>query len=129
NGIQKLGYLPEDTTDFIFAVICEEIGLFGALLTVALYMGILFVAWQAIKQKRDSFGRMLAFGIASMIGLQAMINIAVATVSVPTKGLSFPLVSAGGSGLVITCAALGLLHSVTRHGHSQGSPEAPDPES
>jgi cell division protein FtsW len=119
NGIQKLGYLPEDTTDFIFAVICEELGLFGALLTVALYLGILYVAWGAIKQKRDSFARMLALGIASMIGLQAMINIAVATVSVPTKGLSLPLISAGGSGLVITCAALGLLYSITRFQHQE----------
>lgn len=119
NGIQKLGYLPEDTTDFIFAIICEELGLFGAILTVALYLGILYVAWQIIRQKRDSFGRMLAFGIASMICLQAVINIAVATVSVPTKGLSLPLISAGGSGLVITCAALGLLYSVTRHEHEQ----------
>jgi hypothetical protein len=62
---------------------------------------------------------MLAFGIAAMIGLQAAINIAVATVSVPTKGLSLPLVSAGGSGLVITCAALGLLYSICRHPHEQ----------
>jgi cell division protein FtsW len=116
NGIQKLGYLPEDTTDFIFAVICEELGLFGAILTIALYMGIIYVAWQVVRQRRDEFGRMLAFGIASMIGLQAAINIAVATVSVPTKGLSLPLVSAGGSGLVITCAALGLLCSTTRFG-------------
>lgn len=114
NGIQKLGYLPEDTTDFIFSVICEELGLFGAMLTIALYLGIIWVAWQVIRQKRDSFGQMLAFGVASMIGLQAAINIAVATVSVPTKGLSLPLVSAGGSGLVITCAALGLLASTTR---------------
>lgn len=124
NGIQKLGYLPEDTTDFIFAVICEELGLFGALLTVALYLGILYVAWQTIRQVKDRFGRMLAFGVASMIGLQAMINIAVATVSVPTKGLSLPLVSAGGSGLVITCAALGLLYSVMKYGHAD---EAIDP--
>ena len=51
NGIQKLGYLPEDTTDFIFAVICEELGLFGALLTIALYLGILFVAWQVVRQQ------------------------------------------------------------------------------
>src|SRR5665213_1759904 len=115
NGIQKLGYLPEDTTDFIFSVICEELGLFGAILTIALYLGIIWVAWQVIRQKRDDFGRMLAFGIASMIGLQAAINIAVATVSVPTKGLSLPLISAGGSGLVITCAALGLLCSTARH--------------
>ena len=121
NGIQKLGYLPEDTTDFIFAVICEELGLFGAMLTVALYLGVLYVSWQVIKQKRDEFGRMLAFGIGSMIGLQAAINIAVATVSVPTKGLSLPLISAGGSGLVITCAALGLLYSLTRFGPETAS--------
>ena len=122
NGIQKLGYLPEDTTDFIFSVICEELGLFGALLTIALYMGVIYIAWQAVKQKRDSFGRMLAFGIGTMIGLQAAINIAVATVSVPTKGLSLPLISAGGSGLIITCAALGLLYSVTRYDHAEEEP-------
>jgi cell division protein FtsW len=120
NGIQKLGYLPEDTTDFIFAVICEELGLFGALLTIALYMGIIYVAWQTVKQKRDDLGRMLAFGITAMLSLQAIINIAVATVSVPTKGLSLPLISAGGSGLVITCAALGLLYSVTRKNAEEG---------
>lgn len=114
NGVQKLGYLPEDTTDFIFAVICEELGLFGALLTMSLYLGIVYVAWQAIKEARDDFARLLAFGTASMLCLQASINMAVATVSVPTKGMSLPLVSAGGSGLVITCAALGLLYSVTR---------------
>ena len=114
NGIQKLGYLPEDTTDFIFAVICEELGLFGAMFTIALYLGILFVAWQSIRNRRDEFGRMLAFGIGSMVTLQAVINIAVATVTVPTKGLSLPLVSAGGSGLVITSAALGLLLSASR---------------
>jgi cell division protein FtsW len=130
NGIQKLGYLPEDTTDFIFAVVCEELGLFGALLTVALYLGIMYVAWQALKQKRDSLGRMLAFGVGSMVSLQALINIAVATVSVPTKGLSLPLVSAGGSGLIITCAALGLLYSVTRFNHPEEEqlPAPPEPE-
>jgi cell division protein FtsW len=118
NGIQKLGYLPEDTTDFIFAVICEELGLFGAMFTIAMYLGIVFVAWQIIKQKRDpqanALGPMLAFGVASMLCLQAAINMAVATVSVPTKGLSLPLVSAGGTGLVITAAALGLMYSVAR---------------
>jgi len=127
NGIQKLGYLPEDTTDFIFAVICEELGVFGAMLTVALYLGILYVAWQAIRQKRDDFGRLLAFGVGSMLGLQAIINMAVATVSVPTKGMSLPLVSAGGSGLIITCAALGLLYSVMRFEHD-GPAEETDRE-
>lgn len=114
NGIQKLGYLPEDTTDFIFAVVCEELGLFGAALTIALYLGILYVAWQVVKKQGDAFGRLLAFGVGTMLGVQAIINMAVATVSVPTKGLSLPLVSAGGSGLVITCGALGLLYGVVR---------------
>jgi cell division protein FtsW len=124
NGIQKLGYLPEDTTDFIFAVICEEMGLFGAALVIALYLGILYVVVQIIRQRRDAFGKMLALGIGAMIGLQALINIAVATVSVPTKGLSLPLVSYGGTGVIITCAALGLLYSVTRH-HHQAESETP----
>jgi len=117
NGIQKLGYLPEDTTDFIFAVICEELGLFGACLTIALYLGIMYVAFQIVNQTRDAFGRLLAFGIGAMIGTQALINIAVATVSVPTKGLSLPLISAGGTGLIITCGALGLHLSIARHRH------------
>jgi len=121
NGIQKLGYLPEDTTDFIFSVICEELGLCGALLTAALYLGLIYVAWQTMREKKDDFGRMMAFGICAMVSLQAVINIAVATVSVPTKGLSLPLISSGGSGLIITSAALGLMLSVCRHGVEEGS--------
>ncbi len=117
NGIQKMGYLPEDTTDFIYAVICEELGLFGAILTIALYLGIVYVGWRIIRQRRDDFGRLLAFGVTTMIAMQAIINIAVATVCAPTKGLSLPLVSAGGSGLIITCAALGLVYSVDRFRH------------
>jgi cell division protein FtsW len=124
NGVQKLGYLPEDTTDFIFAVICEELGLFGAILTVSLYLGLIFVVWQVVRTHKDPFARLLAFGIGTMIGLQAMINLAVATVSVPTKGLSLPLISAGGSGLVVTCGALGLLYSITRHSQEDELPLA-----
>lgn len=140
NGIQKLGYLPEDTTDFIFAIICEELGLFGAMLTIILFLGLAFVAWQTVTGTKDTqldgseltrqpdgFARLLAFGIGMMICLQAMINMAVATVSVPTKGLSLPLVSAGGSGLVITCAALGVMYSVVRIHETQAAP-TPDPE-
>ena len=114
NGVQKLGYLPEDTTDFIFAVISEELGLFGAILVVVIYLTILAVGWSAAKKAPDAFGRLLCFGVTAMLGLQASINIAVATASVPTKGMSLPLVSAGGSGLVITAAMLGLVYSVCR---------------
>lgn len=122
NGVQKLGYLPEDTTDFIFAVICEELGLFGALLTITLYLGIAFVGFQLLREKKDPFARLIVFGVTTVVCLQAMINIAVATVSVPTKGLSLPLVSAGGSGLVITAAALGLLYSVARSQEAEVDP-------
>lgn len=114
-GIQKLGYLPEDTTDFIFATICEELGLFGAALVVAFYVAILMLAWHAVRNHKHSFGRLLAFGVGMMICTQAVLNIAVATVSVPTKGMSLPLISSGGSGLIITCGALGLLGSILKH--------------
>jgi cell division protein FtsW len=130
NGVQKLGYLPEDTTDFIFAVVCEELGLFGALLTIVLFLGIGFVGWQVMKGRDttpagvavtcDPFARLLVFGVTVMVCMQAMINVAVATVSVPTKGMSLPLVSAGGSGLLITAAALGLIYSVARLQEREG---------
>ena len=120
-GVQKLGYLPEDTTDFIFSVIGEELGLFGAALTVGLYLGILTVAWRATRTG-PPFCRLLAFGVGAMVGLQAAINIAVATVSVPTKGLSLPLVSAGGSGLIVTSAALGLLLAIVRRAENAAAP-------
>lgn len=118
NGIQKLGYLPEDTTDFVFAVVCEELGFFGAMMVVLMYLGILLVAVRAIRStKLDPFGKLLAFGLTATICTQATINLAVATVSMPTKGMSLPLVSAGGTGLILTCASLGLLASVLRVRH------------
>ncbi len=126
NGIQKLGYLPEDTTDFIFSVVCEELGLFGAIFCIAMYLGIVYVGWQIIRQNRDHFGAMLAFGVSSMLSLQAAINMAVATVSVPTKGLPLPLVSAGGTGLIITAAALGLMYSVSRTDPEEAALDAPN---
>ena len=88
--------------------------MFGAILVVVIYLTILAVGWSAAKKAPDAFGRLLCFGVTAMLGLQASINIAVATASVPTKGMSLPLVSAGGSGLVITAAMLGLVYSVCR---------------
>jgi len=114
-GVQKLGYLPEDTTDFIFAVVSEELGLAGAMLVTCLYLAFIVVAWRTLRSDRhDAAGKLLMFGGATMIVTQAIINIAVATVSVPTKGLSLPLISAGGTGLLITASAVGLLVSVIR---------------
>ncbi len=123
NGVQKLGYLPEDTTDFIFSIIAEELGLFGALFAIVLFVGIMFAAWQTLKalargpeaeQPGVRFAFLLTFGISAMILVQAAINMAVATVSVPTKGLPLPFISFGGTGLICCGAAVGLLHAICR---------------
>ncbi|MEM7809249.1 MAG: putative peptidoglycan glycosyltransferase FtsW [Planctomycetota bacterium] len=114
NGVQKLGYLPEDTTDFIFAVVCEELGLFGALLVAGSYLIVITAGWCVSRRCPDPFGRLLAFGVVAALGLQATINIAVATASLPTKGIALPLVSAGGTGLVCTGFMLGLVYAVGR---------------
>jgi cell division protein FtsW len=114
NGVQKFGYLPEDTTDFIFAVICEEIGLVGAAVVVALFGCLLVCGWSIIRRSRDPFCRLLGLGIVVTTGLQALINLAVVTGLAPTKGIALPLVSAGGTGWVLTAFCLGLLVSVGR---------------
>jgi cell division protein FtsW len=113
NGVQKLGYLPEGETDFIYAVISEELGFAGAVIILVLFTGLVLAAWRAVGDLsiRPTW-RLLAFGIGTMIGVQALINVAVATVSMPTKGMSLPLVSAGGSVTVMASAMLGLLAAV-----------------
>lgn len=108
-GIQKFGYLPEDTTDFVFAIVCEELGLAGAAMVVALYLLLLWAGLRVVKDCRDTFGRLLALGVLLTVGLQALLNLAVVTVLVPTKGIALPLISAGGTGWVLTAFALGLI--------------------
>jgi len=115
-GRQKLLFLPERHSDFIFAVIGEELGLIGALVVVLLFLVIL---WRGIKialGASDEFSRLLAVGITSLISVQAMINMAVVTGLLPTKGIALPLVSYGGSSLVVTLAALGILLNISKEG-------------
>lgn len=114
NGIQKMGFLPEDNTDFIFAVICEELGSLGAGLVIVLFMLLVFAGWRVTARCDNLFGKMVAFGITSAIGLQAAINIAVVTVTVPTKGIALPFISSGGTGWIMTAAAVGVLMSIER---------------
>lgn len=111
-GIQKFGYLPEDTTDFIFAVICEELGFGGAILVVGLYLTILWVGLGIVRDCKDTFGRLMALGVLLTIGLQAALNLAVVTVVVPTKGIALPLLSSGGTGWIVTAFMLGLVASL-----------------
>ncbi|MGD2108942.1 MAG: putative peptidoglycan glycosyltransferase FtsW [Phycisphaerae bacterium] len=115
-GIQKYGYLPEGHTDFIFAVICEETGVFGACLVIALFGALLWLGLRTTLTARGRFERLLAFGLTTTMILQAVMNIAVVTVVTPTTGISLPLVSAGGSGIVTYCVAVGILAAIATRG-------------
>ena len=122
DGIQKMGYLPEDNTDFIFSLIAEELGFFGCMMVILLYVTLLFSGWQAARRSRDLFGKLIAFGCIAMIGLQAAMNIAVVTVTVPTKGIALPLISSGGTGWILTAGAIGLVMSVERVNRREATP-------
>lgn len=114
NGTQKLFYLPESHTDFIFAIVGEEIGLIGAT-AVLLVFG--FIIWKGIEiaiKLDDVFGKVLAVGITSWIGLQAFINMSVVTGLLPTKGLTLPFISYGGSSLLVNMMAIGLLLNLSK---------------
>ena len=113
-GKQKLFYLPEPHTDFIFAVTAEELGLVGALAVVTLFAIFLWRGMRASWRTEDTFGRYLAVGITSMVVLQAFINISVVLGMMPTKGIPLPLVSYGGSSLFVTLACVGVLLNITK---------------
>ncbi|MDP6312067.1 MAG: FtsW/RodA/SpoVE family cell cycle protein [Phycisphaerales bacterium] len=109
NGIQKFGYLPEDTTDFIFSIITEEFGLLGATLVVGLFIALLWAGWRIVTSQVRPERQLLALGIVAMISLQTLMNLLVVTGLAPTKGIALPLVSSGGTGWVMTAFMLGVL--------------------
>lgn len=110
------GYLPQAHNDFIFAVICEELGIVGAIAVIGLFIAFMWQCRGVLVRCISPAGRLLAFGIAMTLGLQAALNIAVVTSSVPTKGISLPLVSAGGTGAIVLGAVVGLLANLARKG-------------
>ena len=111
-GYQKLFYLPEPHTDFIFSVIGEELGLFGVLIIIGLYALIIVKGIQIAKNAGDTFGALLAVGLTSAIGLQISINMGVTLGLLPTKGLTLPFLSYGGSSLLLNMAAIGILMNI-----------------
>jgi cell division protein FtsW len=113
-GKQKLFYLPEPHTDFIFAVTAEELGLVGSLFVVTLFAIFLWRGMRASWRTEDVFGRYLAVGITGMVVLQAFINMSVVLGMMPTKGIPLPLVSYGGSSLFVTLACVGVLLNITK---------------
>ena len=119
-GMQKLRYLPEAHTDFVFAVIGEEMGLVGCLCVIALFLVLLWSGVMIARGAKDSFGYLLGAGIILSLGMQAAFNIAVVTASAPTKGIPLPLVTFGGTGLCVTMAQIGILLSIWRISQTTG---------
>jgi cell division protein FtsW len=115
SSVQKLFYLPEAHTDFLFAVLAEELGMLGVLVVILLFT---FVVWRAIaigtraEHAGHAYGAHLAYGVALLIGLQAFVNIGVNMGILPTKGLTLPLMSYGGSSLLVNSFAVGLVMRV-----------------
>lgn len=112
---QKLLFLPYGESDFIFAIIGEELGLIGCVLLMGAYAFLVYRGIRIAMRCKDRFGSLLAAGITSVIGMQAIVNIAVATSSAPTTGQTLPFISAGGTSLVIFLSAAGILLNVSRN--------------
>jgi cell division protein FtsW len=113
-GLQKLFYLPEVQTDFIFANICEELGLIGALLVVGMFVVLGYRGMRAAFLSTDPFARFLAFGLTTAILIQAFFNMSVVLALLPTKGIPLPFISSGGTSIFLTLAGMGVLLNVTR---------------
>ena len=122
NSVQKFGYLPEGTTDFIYSIICEEMGLLGAVAVLLLYVGLVWCIVQVVASRLatdsrptlDPMSRLLALGIGATVGLQAVINVVVVTGMAPTKGIALPLISRGGTGWMMTALCLGMVIAMDR---------------
>lgn len=123
SGWQKLSYLPEANTDFVFAVIGEELGLAGTLTLIILWMGVLVTGRAALQHlKRDSFAWILGTTLVLQLVLQALANVAVVTAMVPPKGVPHPLISYGGTNLLVNVVAVGIVVAMARGNHT-GCPE------
>lgn len=114
-GRQKLFYLPEPHSDFIFAVIGEELGFIGTASVLILFALLLWRGFKIALMAPDAFGSLLATGVTAMIGLQALMNIGVVTGSIPVTGINLPLISAGGSSLLFTMCGLGVLLNISKY--------------
>jgi cell division protein FtsW len=114
HGLQKFGYLPERRTDFIFAVICEELGVAGAALVMALFAAIVWTGFAIMRRESNAMLRLVVLGVIATLGMQAVMNLLVVTGMAPTKGIALPLLSYGGTGWILTSFSLGLVIAIDR---------------
>ncbi len=115
NGVGKLGYVPELWNDFIGTIVAEELGLVGVILLVSLFAGILWRGVRISFQCDDPFGQLLAFGLTMLLGLQGAVNLCVVTGLLPTKGLTLPFVSFGGSSMIMVLFSIGILLNISKN--------------
>lgn len=113
-GVSKYLHLPEDTTDFIFSIIAEELGFVGAVFVIAIFVALVVLGLTVVIRCKDRFGKLLAAGIVLTLSIQAAINIGVVTVVLPTKGIPLPFISAGGTSMLLCAAAAGVLINIAR---------------
>jgi cell division protein FtsW len=113
-SVQKLGYLPYPNTDFIYAVVGEELGLAGASLVLICFCVITWRGLNAASHAPDAFGSLLALGLTAMIAVQAFVNMSVVLSLLPTKGITLPFISAGGSSLLVSLAGMGVLLNISQ---------------
>jgi cell division protein FtsW len=114
NSKQKLFWLPFGHTDFIFSVIAEELGFIGSLILIGFFIALVNKGFKISRSCPDAFGRLLAFGITLIIGIQAFINMGVATGVLPVTGQTLPLISYGGTSVMVTMIMLGILLNISR---------------
>ena len=114
NSRQKYLFLPFSESDFIFSIIFEEIGLFGALFVIVLFAIIVVYGIKIAKHAKDRFGSLLASGIVTIIATQVLINIAVVSASIPPTGVPLPFISAGSTSLVVFMSAIGILLNISK---------------
>lgn len=114
NSRQKYSYLPMARNDFIFSIICEELGFVGGMLVILLFIILVWRGFYICSRARDKFGMMIAFGITFQIGLQALMNIAVVSNSMPNTGISLPFFSYGGTALLMQLGEMGVLLNISR---------------
>lgn len=115
NSTQKYLYISEPQNDFIFAIICEELGFLGAVVIILLFVLLVYCGFSIALKAPDKFGCMLVTGLTFQVGLQALLNIAVVSNAIPTTGISLPFISAGGSALIVLMGEMGVILNVSRH--------------
>jgi cell division protein FtsW len=113
-SIQKYAYLPENTTDSIFAIYAEETGFIGSIILLGIYIVQLLIGCLIAIKVKDKFGKLLACGIITFLGVQALVNLASQVVLIPLTGVPLPFISYGGSSMIINFIGLGIMLSIAR---------------